>query len=148
MSKQCIKTNKFPLVSVKENKRQATFKNPERKPHKIVEIDGCLIDGSEEIKCDYLVSEIGSSSVLIELKGGDVEHGCEQLLATAEHDAIRPLLEKRVAFLMICSKYPRFDSFVAKAKQKCAKKYKTGFHVLCDRRELEMHRVMEIDGPY
>ncbi|CUU41192.1 hypothetical protein BVIRIDIS_01800 [Blastochloris viridis] len=61
---------------------------------------------------------------------------------------MKPLLKETVGFLVICSRYPRFDSFVAKAKTKCAREYKSGFHVICDKRELDIEKAAAIDGPY
>ncbi|WP_162241549.1 hypothetical protein [Methylobacterium sp. Leaf117] len=134
------------LVKVEENKRKAVFRNPESKEYRITKVDNCVV--TEGPRTDYLVSEKGSVSVLVELKGKDVEHACEQLFASADHASVRPLLESRIGFVIVCSKYPRFDTFVAKAKNTAAKRYKSGFHVICDQRELDIIRAVAIDGPY
>ena len=146
MSKKCTKKVRYPLVKIEELKRKAVFKNPKKLLYEISRIDGCLIN--EGIRSDYLVSEAGNSSVIVELKGSDVAHACDQVLNTVCHSSVKPLLYPKIGFLVVCSKYPRFDTFVAKAKLKCARRYKAGFHVVCDRGEFNIDRVVAIDGPF
>lgn len=144
MSEACTQLVTHSRVKVEENKRKAVFRNPKNKKYSVVTVDGCLInDGA---RSDYLVSESETASVLVELKGRDVEHACQQLLATAGRKEVRGLLEKKVGFLVVCRKYPSFDTFVAKAKQKCAKEYKAGFHVVCDQGEFDIEDVVAING--
>lgn len=145
MSRGCTNTVSHSLIKVEENRRAATFKNPTRKTFKVTEVDGCLI--TEGPRCDFIVGEPGSVSILVELKGTDVSHACDQLFATAAHPSARGILEGQIGFLVICSRYPRFDSFVAKAKQTAAKRYRAGFHVVSDKGEFDAVRVAAIDGP-
>lgn len=141
----CTKSVNHSLVKVEQNKRKAVFRNPCNVQYDVTEVDGCLVN--EGIRADYLVTEVRSTSVLVELKGADVSHACDQLLASVVHPEITPLLEDRIGFLVICSKYPRFDTFVAKAKQICARRYKAGFHVVVNQGEFDIARVAAIDGP-
>jgi hypothetical protein len=133
------------LVKVEENKRIALFRNPDRTDFKVTKVDGCLI--RKGARCDYLVVAPKVASVFVELKGADVSLACDQLFATAAHEDVRPLVEGAVGFLVVCSRYPRFDSFVARAKQMAAKRYKAGFHVVTDRGEFDAQRVAAINGP-
>ncbi|MFC3071080.1 hypothetical protein [Phenylobacterium soli] len=146
MTAECSEAVSHSKIKVEENGRKAIFKNPEKEPYVRTLVDGCIV--TEGPRTDYLVSKAGKASVLVELKGSDVAKACEQLLASAKHPNVKPLLEGRLGFLVICSKYPRFDTFVAKAKQQCAKQHKAGFHVVCDQGEFDIERVVEIDGPY
>ena len=84
----------------------------------------------------------------VELKGTDVSHACDQLFATARNASVMPLTKERIGFLIIASKYPRFDTFVRKAKDRAAKEYKAGFHVVNNEGEFDIVRVAAIDGPY
>lgn len=143
---KCIRNVNHSLVQVEENKRKATFRNPDRSPYSVARVDNCLITDGQ--RCDYMVSHDGVCSVLIELKGTDVEHACKQLLASVVHPTVTEKREKIVGFLVVCSRYPRFDTFVAKAKIECAKKYKAGFHVVTQKGEFDIARVTAIDGPY
>jgi hypothetical protein len=141
----CSETVNHSRVKVEENSSKAVFLNPERVLYKITEIDGCVVKNG--IRCDKVVSEVGSISVLVELKGSDVSHACEQLFASANDRAVQDHLEGKLGFLVVCTRYPRFDSYVAKAKQMAAKRYKAGFHVVQSHREFDIARVAAIDGP-
>ena len=144
MPKKCTKISKDPLIKVEENGRKAVFINSYAKKYRISKIDGCIVTAGP--RTDFLVSEIGNSSILVELKGKDLKHACEQLFASAQHENVRPLLENKVGFLIICSRFPRFDTYVARAKTHAARVYKTGFHVKCDQRELEINKIVTIKG--
>ncbi len=146
MSKSCTKITKDKMIKIEENKRKAVFRNKSGSTHHVSRIDGCLVEDGP--RADYLVSEEDGVSVIVELKGSDVSRACEQVFASVAHPEVQPLLKKKVGFLVICSKYPRFDSFVIKAKQRAAKMHKSGFHVVCDRGEFDLNRVAEIDGPF
>lgn len=144
MSEACTQHVTHSRVKVEENKRKAVFLNPGNKKYSVITVDGCLITEGE--RSDYIVSETGNASVLVELKGRDVEHACQQLLTTVKSKEAKAVLEKKVGFLVICRKFPRFDTFVAKAKQKCAREHKAGFHVVCDQGEFDIEDVVAISG--
>lgn len=141
----CTISVSHSIVKVQENKRKAAFRNKENDDYAISRVDGCLIENG--LRCDYLVSKIGVASVFVELKGSDVVHACAQLEASASCAELVPLVEKKIGFLVVCSKYPRFDTFVARAKQNMARKFRAGFHVVCGGGEFDIERVVEIDGP-
>lgn len=145
MTARCTKSVTNTLVKVEENKKKAVFRNKVAANYDISQVDGCLI--TEGMRCDKLITKTGVVSVLVELKGRDVAHACDQLFATVEHPSIKEILEKKIGFLVICSKVPRFDGFVVKAKQRAAKTYKAGFHVVCNQGEFDIERVAAIDGP-
>lgn len=142
---KCISIVNHPIVKVEENKKKEKFKNAEKKSYKIIDIDGCLITDGQ--RCDELVSDQETSSILVKLKGTDVSQTCNQLFSTAASGTVKPHLTGNIGFLVVCSRYPRFDSFVAKAKQKAAKQYKAGFHIVTGDDELDIQRVAAIDGP-
>ena len=141
----CTETVTHSKIKVEQNKRKATFCNEARDEYEISEVDGCLV--TEGIRCDNLVSRKDDHSVLVELKGSDVSHACEQLFASVEHPTVAPLLKQNVGFLVICSKYPRFDTFVRRAKERAMKQYRAGFHVVKNSGEFDIERVTAIDGP-
>lgn len=142
----CTKSVNHSRIKVEENKKKAIFINEEKSEFRVSQVDGCLI--KHGIRCDNLVSKAGTASVLVELKGVDVGHACEQLFNSVTHENVQPLLESKVGFLIICSRSPRFDGFVIKAKQKAAKQFNAGFHVVTNQGEFDIVRVVAIDGPY
>jgi hypothetical protein len=143
-SDKCCKVVTHPLVKIEENKRRAVFKNPSRSEYEVTQVDGCLI--TDGIRSDYLIASEGTS-VLVELKGACVAHACDQLFASVKHPSVVPFLKKQIGFLVIASRYPRYDDYVRKAKDRSFKEYKAGFHVVCDRGEFDIKRVAAIDGP-
>lgn len=140
----CTIISKNSRVKVEENGRKAVFINDTRSEYKVTTIDNCLI--TEGVRADFLVSKVGSTSVLVELKGCDIKHACDQLLSSAEREEVRQLLEASIGFVIVCRRYPRFDTYVARAKARSAKQFKAGFHIVCDQRELYIEKVAAING--
>lgn len=146
MATDCCKNISHRKIKIEEKGKSVTFLNPEGELYVVCDVDGCLI--TEGPRADKLVSKIGTASVIVELKGTDVGHACKQLLASMKSQKLTAALEKNVGFLVVCQRYPRFDAFVAKAKQQSAKLYKAGFHVVSSPKELQLERVAAINGPY
>lgn len=144
MTAHCTKYVTHSQVKVEENKRKAVFRNVSGDEYAISKIDNCIVTSG--IRTDYLVSKVGSASVLVELKGRNVEHACDQLFASAGHGDVKPLLEANLGFLIVCSKFPRFDTYVLKAKSRAAKDFKAGFHVVCDKGNFDIEKVCSISG--
>ncbi|MDR6952667.1 hypothetical protein J2X65_002026 [Ancylobacter sp. 3268] len=141
---RCTQIVTHSKIKVEEHGRKAIFENSNGDMYHVSIVDNCLItDGS---RADRLVRKVGDSSVIVELKGKDVDHGIKQLMATVEHPNIRSMLESKIGFLLVCRRYPKFDYYVAKAKTEAAKKYKAGFHVVCDQRQVKIEEVVKING--
>lgn len=83
--KNCRQLKTDKVIVVEENRKKFTVNNPNKKEVYQVEVDGCLIP-KDALKCDYLFEmEIPTSKVLyVELKGKDINHAYEQLVATVE----------------------------------------------------------------
>jgi hypothetical protein len=144
MTAHCTVTVTHTKVKVEENRRKATFLNPDRKRYKVTQVDNCVV--TEGVRADFLVSEVGEASALVELKGKNVEHACNQLFASARHPSVTPLLEQKKGFVVVCSKWPRVDSFVLKAKDRARKEFGAGFHVFVGEGEFEMQQIAAING--
>lgn len=141
----CSRKTNVSRIKVEENGRKATFLNEIQHEYVVSVIDGCLIREGE--RADYLVSKKNVASAIVELKGKDVEHACSQLFSSASNEVVNKLIEKKFGFLVVCSKYPRFDTFVIRAKQRAMKQFKAGFHVVAKNIEYDIERVAAIDGP-
>jgi hypothetical protein len=102
---------------VEENGRKAIFLNPERAKIKKVRIDGCLIVGSG-LRADYIVSKPNVIDVIVELKGADVYHAIDQIIATLPFWRSYPPFSDKIAGLIVCSRSPMSasDLQVMKAK--------------------------------
>lgn len=141
----CSEIVNHPIVMVEENKIKAKFRNKDRLDFRKSKVDACLV--TEGQRCDYVVSKVNEVSILVELKGVGVEHACDQLFASVSHQNVKPHLERAIGFLVVCSKYPRFDTFVAKAKVRALKEFRAGFHVVVGEGEFDIERVAAINGP-
>ena len=142
----CTRRINHSKIKVEENKRKAIFNNPLNELYEVSIVDGCLV--KEGIRCDSLVTKKDYSSVLIELKGANVQHACDQLFTAVSHPDVAPLIDKKVGFLVICSKFPKFDTFVRKAIDRAAKQFGSGFHVVCNQGTFDIENVVKISGPY
>jgi len=113
----CNECKNDKIVLVKENKRSFKIINSSRVFINKVKVDKCFIKDGK--RCDYLF-EIECNNIkkvfYIELKGKDLKHAIEQILATIEvckssHKGI-----KKYAFVIL-SRYPKEDSSIQKQKR-------------------------------
>ncbi|MFA1602363.1 hypothetical protein ACDW82_01765 [Alcaligenes faecalis] len=132
---ECIQKVIQSKVKVEEKSRKAVFVTDGKSEYIKGRIDQCLI--KDGVRADYFVSGEGKT-VLIELKGCNVSHACDQLFKAVEHENVKPYLNEKIGFLVICSKYPTHDTSVQLAMSKAKKKYKAEFRVYTNKREVNM----------
>jgi len=120
MSEECVEDLSIPIVTVREQGKRACFLNPDGDSYQRVLVDDCVI--TEGIRADWIVRKIGHCSAIVELKGSNVAHACDQLERTFDHPAAKPYLEERVAYLVVSSKSPSFDTKVARAKERAKRR--------------------------
>lgn len=132
---RCIEVVFHSRIKLEENRMKAVFLNPERREFKIGRIDGCLIE--EGIRADYFVSGLGCS-VVVELKGADIEHACKQVFVSARHEKVRPHLEGNLSFVIICSRVPSYSSAVQFAQVRAKKEFDAKLKVYTRERELNI----------
>jgi hypothetical protein len=120
MPSECVECVSHPIITVRENGRRASFNNPANDSYQKVHVDGCLIKNG--IRCDWIVRQEGIGAVAIELKGADVAHACRQLHETSRHPAAQPYVGPRLAFLVVSSRSPSFDTRVARAKEEARRR--------------------------
>ena len=142
----CREKVKHSKVKVEEGKRFAIFVNDAREMYYRVQVDKCLVHNA--LAADYVVTRPGTGSVVVELKGTDVDHGAKQVDATAallltctEAASLKP-----IAGLIVCARYPQFDSTIQRLQKQFAKKFQAPLHVVRDG-EYEISRVLAFDGP-
>ena len=104
----CIETVRDSKPKVEENGRKAIFLNPERVSIKKVRVDGCLIkeDGLKVI------------DVIVELKGKDIYHARDQILATLPFWRAYPSFSTKIAGLIVCTRSPLAASELQLMKKK------------------------------
>lgn len=124
----CTQTVRDSKPKVEEYGRKAIFLNPERVPIKKVRVDGCLIS-SDAPRADYIVSKPGFIDVIVELKGKDVPHARDQIVATLPVWRANPPFSPRVAGLIVCSRSPLSTSDLQNMKAKVLIRHKLWLEV-------------------
>ncbi|MGA7829555.1 MAG: hypothetical protein WCA21_01165 [Terracidiphilus sp.] len=117
LQEDCIQTVCDSRTKVEENGRKAIFLNPENAPIKKVRIDGCLIVGDTR-RADFIVSKPGVVDVIVELKGKDIYHAKDQIVATLSFWKTYPPFSEKIAGLIICSRSPMSSSELQVMKAK------------------------------
>jgi hypothetical protein len=121
--KRCSEDSQHPLIVVEENRRKFTIRNPQRERIKKVRVDGCLID-DERQRCDYLfeVGQICNCVIYLELKGSDIDHAFNQLVATIGYLVNRHQQLKKICHI-VASRVPRAGPKVQNLKVQMVQKY-------------------------
>lgn len=146
---KCSESLRVSKIKVAENGKQAVILNPNKQLFTRTKIDGCTI--SNQTACDWLIQDNTIASILIELKGCDVEHAIAQIEATLLFMKTNDLLTERLAALIVCSKPSRHPSFTAKlqkAKSRLSKEYKAPLHVVTGNHEYKIDRLLSHTGPH
>src|SRR5579862_4583819 len=79
---ECSKKTKVSRIKFEERGRIAIFVNPDRAVYLRVRIDDCEITTGS--RADWLIRK-GDADVVLELKGRDVDHALDQVVATARY---------------------------------------------------------------
>ena len=104
-TEDCVDTVRDSKPKIEENGRKAVFLNPERASIKRVKVDGCLVKG-DVLKADYIVSKPEVIDVIVELKGKDIYHARDQILATLPVWRAHPPFSAKIAGLIVCTRSP------------------------------------------
>lgn len=149
VDRKCTEVVKVSKVKIAENGKQAVFLNPNKEEFSRTRVDGCVI--VNRTACDWWVVHDTSGSVLVELKGSDVEHAIEQIEATFEYLSKNDLLLEKNAAMIVCSKpsrHPSFTSKLQKAKSRLSAKFKAPLHIVTGSHEFDIKRVLSHTGPF
>jgi len=101
----CTTTKTDSKIKVEAHTRKAVFDNPERAEIKVVDLD-CWLAKDTGPKADHIVSKPGVVDVVVELKGKDIDHALEQILATCAKWKEAPRFSKRLGGLVVFSRSP------------------------------------------
>ncbi len=121
---KCIKRHRNPLFPVSEGRSRVDFENGNRFEVQEIQVDSCVFKTVERIRCDFLVNVSEADvSVLVELKGAELEHAHAQLEET--HKRLKPSLLAKKHWIISYSGSPRFDATIQDKKRLARKKYKS-----------------------
>lgn len=117
----CINAVSFPHIRFEENRRVIYFHNPQRALYNRVQVDGCAITNGA--RCDNLLTSSDEhSEYFVELKGIDVGHALEQLVASIL--AIGEYEDDRHAYVVSTNVVPALSTAVQLKKKEFKKKFK------------------------
>jgi hypothetical protein len=120
VTEDCVEEIRHTKIKVEDGGRKAIILNSERAIIKKVTVDGCLITGPG-LKADYVLSKPDLVDVIIELKGKDVPHAVEQIIATYRFWKTLPPFSPRVSGLIVCTRSPLVSSELQVIKAKALK---------------------------
>lgn len=112
----CVTSTNSSNIKVKERGKSVNFRNRDREAYQKIQIDGCVVrQGS---RADWIVRKIGVGSVVIELKGRDLGHACEQVFSTLDHGDCGQFIEDRKGILIVTSRRPKYNTQTARAAER------------------------------
>ena len=126
---KCKEISSNTNIPCKEKGRRYTLQNDKKLTIANFWIDGGVYVDKTESKCDrlyYIVDEPKTTVIFIELKGRDIKHALEQLIATATQ--FKGVFENdRKFFRIVCSGAPKIanDKKCIKLKETILKLFKT-----------------------
>ena len=107
----CIKKKSDPLIVFSEKKSKITFENPMQNKYFAIQVDGCVFNSKDGVKCDKLLeSEKYADQYFVELKGGETSEAVKQLEVTIDKLPARLGEAKRMAFAVFSNTCPKCDT--------------------------------------
>lgn len=119
--------------------------NPKRVAHTRITYDGCVIKHS--LTADFVI-RCPEGDIVIELKGSDVDHGAQQIIATARHFTKNAASCAKIAGIIIARQYPKITTTIQKAKRAFAREFKGPLHVSTRNGAYDACRVLDFQGPH
>ena len=110
---RCVKTISDSLIVFSEKKSKITFANPDHNTYRAIQVDGCVFNAEDGLKCDKLLeSEKYADQYFVELKGGDgdTNKAVGQLKETIAKMPPRLDGAKRMAFAVFSNTCPKNDT--------------------------------------
>jgi hypothetical protein len=127
----CTETLTHTRIKVddKRSLRWAVFLNPRRAAIEKIRVDGCLV--TKSVAADWIVSKANCVDVVVELKGRDVGHAIQQVVATlrfwSKHAECKQ--KDHLAALIVCTQYPRDNTKIERARRQIAQQHHAPLHV-------------------
>jgi hypothetical protein len=118
--KNCTQQVDHTRITVRARNKTATFLNTEKTSINIVDLD-CLIKNSNLQKADFVVAKPQVVDVIVELKGHDVGHAIEQIIATATLWKKIPPFSQKIGGLVVFSRSPERSASLDNTKLRLLK---------------------------
>ena len=109
-------------ITVKRDGRRATFDNSDRATIKRIDLD-CWIPSTNEVKADYIVSKPFVVDVIVELKGKDIAHAAEQIVATLVKWKNVPSFSNKIGGLIVFTRCPMRTAEIGDIKKRLLRQH-------------------------
>lgn len=119
---ECIEEVNHPRVTVRAHGRSATFLNSSRVAIKKIDVD-CWLPVTTGPKSDYLLCKSGIVDVIVELKGKDIDHAIEQILATLKQWKSMGHCSPKTGALVVFTRSPKRSAVLDNDKLKLLTKH-------------------------
>jgi len=120
--KACTEDLSDSKITVKRDGRKATFDNPERATIKRIDLD-CWMPSTDSLKADYILSKPGVVDVIVELKGKDIDHAVEQIIATLVKWKKSPSYSAKIGGLIVFTRCPMRAAEIGDMKKRLRDKH-------------------------
>lgn len=140
----CIEVTSVSNITVRDSGKCTNIVNDERVDHKRVQVDGCF--DNEGLLADWII-ERDNRAIIIELKGRHVEHGANQIFATAEIWK-QSYPDAKFAGLIVGRQTPAANTSMQIKKRQFSKKYKGPLHVVKSNCNLVFDDIFSFNGPH
>jgi hypothetical protein len=118
----CARVVSNSKIKVEANKRKAIFDNSDRVEIKIVDVD-CWLETEATLKADYIVCKPDLVDVVVELKGKDIDHAVEQIVATVARWKEVPPCSKKIGGLIVFTRSPERSAAIDDIKKRLLKNH-------------------------
>lgn len=119
MKSECTKLSTDKILTFTENRSKLTLVNIDKAKITKVRVDGCQITSG--IRCDYLVIAKNIEHY-IELKGQDISHAIEQLIATIKELSLDIVKQQKSSYV-ICTRSPLTSASIQNLQIKFRKQF-------------------------
>lgn len=126
INEKCKELVDHALIKLSDprSKRLLVISNQQRDTLIRIRFDGCVV--KNEVGADWLVTKADVGDLIVELKGSDVNHALEQVNAVAEFLEDHGLRAGKLGAMIVCTRYPKVDSKVLRARSAFAKRFGGG----------------------
>ena len=96
--RECEEYRTDTKIVLQENKSRIVFLNPNQDKILTIEVDGCVINDDNVLRCDYAIVPSNEVEIYVELKGSDISHAVKQIKSTTVR---RPQKDKKAMLYCI-----------------------------------------------
>ena len=126
---ECQNEKRDSRIAVEERGKKAVFVNGEKRKYLLTRVDGCVIKNATA--ADWILTAAKVGDVIVELKGRNVQHALEQIMATAKFWTDNGLRQGKIAALIVCSQHPQVTTKSQRAQNDFKRKYKGKLQIKC-----------------